>query len=211
MPRRGSGIPRGRYRAKRRRGLSPRFFPGGSGGRPREFEYGGGCSSFHFNLGEMELSRKAAQEAVKYGPRDAKAHTFLAYHYFLTRDFSSAKREAGEALTLEPNNFRAAIIVGKSFLANKEFDKALQVFQKMNDVLPDNVEVLYNKGLTLLALGDIWEEAHLKNWSLLKKYARVDDAISIARNRCNCWRHCRVIWKRVSGLGDRWKTGHYSI
>jgi len=45
----------------------------------------------------------------------------------------------------------------------------------------------YSLHCDLLALGDIWKEAHLKNSSLLKKYDRVDDAISIARNRCNCW------------------------
>lgn len=45
----------------------------------------------------------------------------------------------------------------------------------------------YSLHCDLLDLGDIWKEAHIKKSSLLKKYDRIDDAISIARNRCNCW------------------------
>ena len=38
-----------------------------------------------------------------------------------------------------------------------------------------------------LHLGNVWKDAHLKNSSLLKKYDRIDDVISIARDRCDCW------------------------
>jgi lipopolysaccharide biosynthesis regulator YciM len=60
----------------------------------------------------MELSQKAAAEAVKFIGRSSQAHTLLAHHHLRKREFDSAQQEAAISLKLDPRNVRAAIILG---------------------------------------------------------------------------------------------------
>lgn len=63
--------------------------------------------------------------------------------------------------------------------------------EKWTHVLKENQEHPewhdYSFHCKSLDLGDVWKEAHIRNASLLKKYTGVDDAISIAKDKCDCW------------------------
>ena len=111
----------------------------------------------HLNRGEVEFSLEATDEAGKYIPYDAKVHTLLAQLYLLKKDYAAGKQEAWTALQLNPRNLRIAITLGKSFLATNEYDQALQMFTKLEEVYPNNIEVLYNKALTHMARKEIPE------------------------------------------------------
>ncbi|MDA3786515.1 MAG: tetratricopeptide repeat protein, partial [Deltaproteobacteria bacterium] len=105
----------------------------------------------HFNQGEILLSYNALDLARQYAPNDSQIRTLIAHHLFLRKDFPEAKQEAEKALALQNNNFRAAIILGKSLLNMGQTENALQIFAGMEQQLPDNLEILYNKAICQIA------------------------------------------------------------
>ncbi|MGV1098196.1 tetratricopeptide repeat protein [Thiovibrio sp. JS02] len=109
----------------------------------------------HFNKGEALLSQSAVESAVKYMPNNPDPHTLLAYHLLLKREFEGAGQEASKALRLKPNNYRAAIILGQTFLGIGETDKAAKLFEAMNKQAPENTEILYNMAMAYLAAKDV--------------------------------------------------------
>lgn len=113
------------------------------------------------NIGNIRLSEQAAEQAVKYMPYDSNAHALLAHHLLLKREFTEAQQRAGIALRLNPGNFRAAIILGKGLLHNREVDRALQLFVEMDKIVPDNLEILHNKSITLIAADKIPEASEV--------------------------------------------------
>lgn len=109
----------------------------------------------HLNRGQTVLSYNAVDQALQYAPNDSKIRTLIAHHHFLKRDFAEAEQEARKALSLQGNNFRAAIILGKSLLGQGETEKALQFFEKMEQLLPANLEILYTKAICQIAAKDV--------------------------------------------------------
>lgn len=105
----------------------------------------------HLNRGETLLSYNALDLARQYAPNDSKIRTLIAYHLFLKQDFPEAKQEAELALRLQGNNLRAAIILGKSLLSMGQTEKALQFFETMEQQVPTNLEILYNKAICQIA------------------------------------------------------------
>ncbi len=105
----------------------------------------------HLNRGEILLSYNALDQASQYDPNDDKILALTAHHHFLKRNFSEAKESAKKALRFQGNNFRAAMILGKSYLSLGENKKALQFFEAMEKQLPGNPEILYNKALSQIA------------------------------------------------------------
>ncbi|MEN8258469.1 MAG: tetratricopeptide repeat protein [Thermodesulfobacteriota bacterium] len=105
----------------------------------------------HLNKGETILSYKAIGQALQYAPSNSNIRALSAYHHFLQRDFPAAEQEAAMALRFQPSNFRAAVILGKSLLSQGQANKSLQIFSDMEKQVPDNVEILFNKALGLIA------------------------------------------------------------
>lgn len=108
----------------------------------------------HLNRGESELSFNAVDQALKLAPHDPDARTLMAHHLFLKRDFEGARREAIAVLQVAPSNFRAAVIFGKSLLALGKTEDAVRLFTEMESHVPENIEILYNKGAACLAEKD---------------------------------------------------------
>jgi len=109
----------------------------------------------HLNKGEVELSYNAVDQALKLASYDPDARTLMAHHLFLKRDFEGARNDAITVLRVEPGNFRAAIILGKSLLALEKIDDAARLFTEMESQAPENIEILYNKAAASLAQKDI--------------------------------------------------------
>jgi len=109
----------------------------------------------HLNKGEMALSLDAANQAIQFSPRDPDGRTLLAHHLFLKKDFEAARNNAAMALQQAPDNFRAGIILARSFLSLGEVDPAFNILNKMESYAPENIEILYNKSKAELARHDI--------------------------------------------------------
>jgi tetratricopeptide (TPR) repeat protein len=127
----------------------------------------------HLNRGETLLSYNALDMARQYAPNDSKIRTLIAYHLFLKQDFAEAKQQAEQALRLQGNNFRAAIILGKSLLSMGENEKALQFFETMEQQVPTDLEILYNKAICQIATKQLIKatETLEKTLSINKDYS----------------------------------------
>ncbi len=108
----------------------------------------------HMNLGEVELARQAISEALRKVPSSSKYHTLFALLHLNAGEFEEAKEEASIALKLNAKNFRAALLLGKSVFALKDYPTAVRMYEEMRTRLPDNVEVLSGLGMAYLGQGD---------------------------------------------------------
>ncbi len=107
--------------------------------------------------GNIESSKDFADKAVKFLKKDSRAHALLAQHHLQKRDFFRTELEAHAALSLNPQNINAAIILGQSYLYTQRIEHALELFEEINKMLPDNTDILYNLSLTKIARQEIPE------------------------------------------------------
>ena len=121
-----------------------------------------GEAYFQLSLAELkadniELSKNFADLAVKFLRQDSRAHALLAQHHLQKRDFFRTELEAHAALSLNPQNINAAIILGQSYLYTQRIEHALELFEEINELLPDNTDILYNLSLTKIARQEVPE------------------------------------------------------
>lgn len=105
----------------------------------------------HYSLREVDLAEQAALKAIQKNSNQSKYHAFMAQIYQGKGSFSEARNEAAIALKLNPKNLRSAIILSRSLIGEKEFEKAVAILKNMHEQLPTNIEVL--ESLALAALG----------------------------------------------------------
>jgi len=107
--------------------------------------------------GNLEKSQAAANQAMRFLKQDSRAHTLLAHHHLHKRDFFHTEMEANTALNLNPQNIQAAMILGQSYLFTHRIDRALELFEEINVLLPENTDILYNLSLAKIARLEIDE------------------------------------------------------
>lgn len=73
----------------------------------------------------------------------ADAWVWLARLTLARRDASDARTDAERALKLRPNDGLLYLIVGRSFMIDQQWDKALAALQKAEALAPENYEVHY--------------------------------------------------------------------
>ena len=93
-------------------------------------------------LQEVHQAVMAAEKAIELSPTTHDYHLLLANLLFARHDFEGALREAETALQLKQDSFPAAMLYGRSLYTLKLYDRALQYFTKVNNVVPENFEVL---------------------------------------------------------------------
>jgi len=108
----------------------------------------------HRKASEVELSKNAVLNAIKLNPMVSKYHSLLAFYFLVERNFESAGNEAATALKQDGRNFQAAIILAKSRLFSKDYKGAEKIYQGIHKMVPDNIEVMLDLGLTYLALNN---------------------------------------------------------
>lgn len=111
--------------------------------------------SLIFNAkGQIELSHKYALKALEYTPNSVNARIMAAHHSLRKGDFLKARIEAGIALKLDSGNVAAAVIVGQSYFLEGDFKKSSSIFIKMNELIPENPEILYNLALSKISMNE---------------------------------------------------------
>jgi tetratricopeptide (TPR) repeat protein len=73
----------------------------------------------------------------------ADAWVWLARLTLARRDANDARTDAERALKLRPNDGLLYLIVGRSFMIDQQWDKALAALQKAEALAPENYEVHY--------------------------------------------------------------------
>ncbi len=108
----------------------------------------------HYNLGAIELAQINVEKAIEKSPGKSKYHTLLAQILLQQQENQLAKQEALIAIKLDNRNFQAALILCKTLLQGKEFDKAQKLLEKIKTQLPENPEILGYLSLAYLGLED---------------------------------------------------------
>jgi len=83
----------------------------------------------------------------------SRAATNLAYLYFLEGDLDSGEKYADMSIEADRYNAKALVNKGNFLFMKAEYDKARQLFNDALAVEADNIEAIYNLGLTTKQLG----------------------------------------------------------
>ncbi|KAG8345587.1 putative Tetratricopeptide repeat [Trypanosoma vivax] len=99
----------------------------------------------------------------------ARAATNLAYLYFLEGDYDSGEKYSDMSLESNRYNARALVNKGNFFFMKADYERARNYYNDALAVEADNIETIYNLGLTAKRLG-LYEEA-------LKMFKRVQSLV----------------------------------
>ena len=83
----------------------------------------------------------------------ARAATNLAYLYFLEEDYDSGEKYSEMSIQHDRYNAKALVNKGNFLYQKEDYDAARQCYNEALAVEVDNVEAIYNLGLTTKALG----------------------------------------------------------
>lgn len=106
----------------------------------------------HISLNEMKQAKESLLEALKQSPALSRAHSMLAIILLQEGDYDNSRKEAVQALKLNPYDFQAALTMAKCALLAKDYPTAEQMFSTLRDKVPDNIEVMGSLGLTYMAM-----------------------------------------------------------
>ena len=130
--------------------------------------------SYHA-LGDVAMKRGQAQEAeaafhraVALNPRDAKAQAKLGLLAQRAGDFASAEAAYLAALVIDPDQMLARNNLGILYVRRRDWPRALEQFTTAVRRDPDDVDVAYNRAMTLDAMGKK-DEARVVAEELLRR------------------------------------------
>lgn len=108
----------------------------------------------HYSLGEIDLAKSAVTNAIQKDRNNPRYHTLMAQLYDTQGAFEDAKKEAAIALRLDSKNLRAAIILTRAFIGEKQYDKAVTILTDMKRQVPGNTDILGNLALAFFGAGE---------------------------------------------------------
>ncbi len=98
-------------------------------------------------LGQHEGAVSHLERAIKLRPEMAALRNNLGFEYLLNSEWATAERQFRHALTLDPKSGRAAMNLGMSLAAQKDYDSGLNLFRT---VVPE-ADAYYNIALAFQA------------------------------------------------------------
>lgn len=105
----------------------------------------------HLNRGEIQLSYRAADTALKHSPGNPEALTLMAHHLMLQGKYDEAKAAALDALQATPGSIRAGIVLARSMVQLDEVDRAIRLLEDMADHAPENIEIRFYQAEAYIA------------------------------------------------------------
>ena len=124
----------------------------------------------YLRLGQTELAQKAIATAIRNTPGNDRYHTLAAQINLLRNNNLEAGQEAAFALRINPRNYPAGKILLQALVLQKEFDKAIKLFESIDKRLVEqDVDLLGAVGMAYLGKNN--REAATESFSLLLKIA----------------------------------------
>ncbi|EKD37746.1 MAG: hypothetical protein ACD_75C01012G0001 [uncultured bacterium] len=109
----------------------------------------------HLRIGKVELAQKAIELALQISPMNDRYHAFAAQINLLRGNGADAGKEAAIALKINRRNFIAAKLLAQSLVLQKEFDKAIQFINSIDQkIVQDDVELLGTAAMAYLGLNN---------------------------------------------------------
>ncbi len=103
---------------------------------------------------QTDQAAQSIAEAIQKKSDESKYHAFNAQVQQLKGDFNGSKESAITALKLNPKNLRAAILLGRAFVGEKEYKRAAEMLTEINKQIPENAEILETLAVASLGEGD---------------------------------------------------------
>ena len=94
--------------------------------------YLGGSMFYDSEIKLLRKSRKCLKKALKLKPDDFGSLYNLSEVYLKEGDKVKAKQVIKTALSIKPDNYRALLSLGDLHVINKEYSKAIDIFDKIN-------------------------------------------------------------------------------
>ncbi len=104
-----------------------------------------------FFNGAIEQSETALAKALELDKSEAKYFAFMAKIQLAKRNFVETRNNAMTALRLNPQNIRAAILLGKALIGLNEYKQAVSILTQLEELLPDDITIL--ESLAIATLG----------------------------------------------------------
>lgn len=92
--------------------------------------------------------------AIKENPKDIPSLVQLGNVYYDSGKFKEAILYYQKSLELDSKNYEVMTDMGSAYFALNNLDKALEVFQKVNQERPDHAMAWFNLGVVYKAKGD---------------------------------------------------------
>lgn len=122
-------------------------------------------------LGQYEESLKYLEKAYKIEPGNNEVVFALGtIHVFSKINIEKGIQFLHKSIKLEPGNAKSYKNLGGAYFYNKQYQKALKMFLKANELKPNDYAVLTNVGITYKQLGNEQKaQTYLKKASSIKQ------------------------------------------
>jgi len=101
----------------------------------------------------LEAADRASRRALELAPDLAEAHSARGYALTLGGDFTGAAREFESALQIDPGNYDALYLFGRSRFAEGKMEEAADLFRKAHESQPDEFQAVALREGALRTLG----------------------------------------------------------
>ncbi len=92
----------------------------------------GGLSTIYVLLGDMDLATENAERSYQLGRNDEYTAAALGYVYGLSGRYQEAAAVYRQAVEINPNYFPAKFNLSFNYLKLEEFEKALEVLERLD-------------------------------------------------------------------------------
>jgi tetratricopeptide (TPR) repeat protein len=106
----------------------------------------------YYELQRWPEAAEALSQAIEFDPQNLKAHFLLGEVYLNARDYQSAEREAAFILQKDSSNAAAYQLRGAAFVASGQKERALESFQEITKLLPDDPSSYINVAMVEIGL-----------------------------------------------------------
>lgn len=97
----------------------------------------------------LEAADEASRQALKLAPDLAEAHSSRGFALSLQGDFATASREFERALELDPQNYEALYLYGRSRFAEGRLREAAELWARAHTTQPDEFQSISLRALAL--------------------------------------------------------------
>ena len=108
------------------------------------------------NEKKLDEALTAFQQAAKLSPDTAVIHYWVGMTYFYKRESEKAIAQFMKVLALEPDNYRANAMIGRSLLTDRsKIDQAVEYFKKALSINPEYMDARFELGRIFAFKGDM--------------------------------------------------------
>lgn len=113
---------------------------------------------FQLATDNFDMALNHLKKAVQLSPDEADYHFWLGVAYGIKKEAARERQCYLRALEIDNNHLMAMTYLGHNYLEQKEFAKALKIYQKVLKQWPENPGALFNRAIILKHYGRTSEE-----------------------------------------------------